>query len=104
MVLALEGVANPENVGALLRSALALGGCAALLAPGCADPLYRKAVRASMGAAFALPYARATEDWPADLSRLNPSIYSPPAPAARRSPRRQPRRCRRRRRRRSHRS
>ena len=69
-MLALEGVANPENVGALFRSALALGGSAALLAPGCADPLYRKAVRASMGAAFALPYARATEDWPADLSRL----------------------------------
>ena len=70
VVLALEGVANPENVGALFRSALALGGCAALLAPGCADPLYRKAVRASMGAAFALPYARAADDWPADLSRL----------------------------------
>jgi tRNA G18 (ribose-2'-O)-methylase SpoU len=70
VVLALEGVANPENVGALFRSALALGGCAALLAPGCADPLYRKAVRASMGAAFALPYARAADDWPADLGRL----------------------------------
>jgi tRNA G18 (ribose-2'-O)-methylase SpoU len=51
-VLLLEGVANPANLGVIIRSAAALGVDATLCDPTCADPLYRRAVRASMGAVF----------------------------------------------------
>jgi tRNA G18 (ribose-2'-O)-methylase SpoU len=68
-ILALEGIANPDNVGGLFRAALALGADAILLDAATADPLYRKAVRTSMGAALRVPYARAT-DWPAGLDRF----------------------------------
>jgi tRNA G18 (ribose-2'-O)-methylase SpoU len=56
-VLALEGIGNPDNVGGLFRAAAALGGGAVLLDGRCADPLYRKAIRTSMGAAFRIPFA-----------------------------------------------
>jgi tRNA G18 (ribose-2'-O)-methylase SpoU len=56
-VLALEGIGNPDNVGGLFRAAAALGGEAVLLDGRCADPLYRKAIRTSMGAAFRIPFA-----------------------------------------------
>jgi hypothetical protein len=49
-LLALDGVANPDNVGGLFRTAAAFGAAAVLLSPGSADPLYRKAIRAGMGA------------------------------------------------------
>lgn len=55
----LHGVGDPGNVGTILRSALAFGGDAVVLGPGCADPFGPKAVRASMGAVFAVPVARA---------------------------------------------
>lgn len=55
----LHGVGDPGNVGTILRSALAFGGDQVILGPGCADPFGPKAVRASMGAVFALPVARA---------------------------------------------
>jgi tRNA G18 (ribose-2'-O)-methylase SpoU len=64
-----EGVANADNVGGIFRNAVALGAGAVLLGPGCADPLYRKAIRTSMGATLQAPFA-SMEDWPADLSRL----------------------------------
>ena len=54
----LEGVANPTNLGVVVRSANALGMDALLLDPACCDPLYRRASRVSMGEVFALPYAR----------------------------------------------
>ncbi|MGH2855343.1 MAG: TrmH family RNA methyltransferase [Solirubrobacteraceae bacterium] len=55
----LHGVADPGNVGAVLRAALAFGASCVALGPGCADPCSPKAVRAGMGAIFAVPLARA---------------------------------------------
>ena len=66
-VVVLEDVMNPTNVGAIFRSAAALGMDAVLLTPACSDPLYRRAVRVSMGTVFQIPWARiGTElsDWP----------------------------------------
>ncbi len=56
-VCVLEDVMNPTNVGAIFRSAAALGVDAVLLTEGCSDPLYRRAVRVSMGTVFSLPFA-----------------------------------------------
>jgi TrmH family RNA methyltransferase len=55
----LHSVGDPGNVGTILRSALAFGAASVVLGPGCADPFGPKAVRASMGAIFELPVARA---------------------------------------------
>ena len=62
----LEDINNHTNIGALFRDAAALGVDAVLLSPTCADPLYRRAVRVSMGEVFAVPYAR-LEPWPDGL-------------------------------------
>jgi tRNA G18 (ribose-2'-O)-methylase SpoU len=69
-VVILEDVNNHTNVGAVFRGAAALGMDAVLLSPSCADPLYRRSVRVSMGEVFAVPYAR-LEPWPAALSTLD---------------------------------
>ena len=73
-VVVLEKVNNHTNIGAIFRSAAALGMDAVLLAPDCADPLYRRAVRVSMGTVFAIPYARLGADpalpWPRALDLL----------------------------------
>ncbi|HZP50346.1 RNA methyltransferase [Actinocrinis sp.] len=74
-VVVLEKVNNHTNIGAIFRSAAALGMDAVLLAPDCADPLYRRAVRVSMGTVFAVPYARLGADpdgppWPRALDLL----------------------------------
>src|SRR3954469_26018345 len=61
-VVVLEDVVDHTNVGAAFRSAAALGVDAVLLSPRCADPLYRRAVKVAMGAAFTVPYARLA-DW-----------------------------------------
>jgi TrmH family RNA methyltransferase len=61
----LHGIGDPGNVGAVLRSGLAFGAGAVVLGPGCADPFGPRAVRASMGAIFSVPVARA--DGPGDL-------------------------------------
>jgi tRNA G18 (ribose-2'-O)-methylase SpoU len=68
-VCVLEELSNPTNLGAVFRSAAALGIEAVLLAPTCGDPLYRRSVRVSMGEVFALPYAR-LPDWPGGLEVL----------------------------------
>ncbi|WP_030484297.1 TrmH family RNA methyltransferase [Nocardioides aequoreus] len=57
-VVVLEDVVDHTNVGAVLRSAAALGVDAVLLSPRCADPLYRRSVKVAMGAVFALPWTR----------------------------------------------
>ncbi|WFE27949.1 RNA methyltransferase [Solwaraspora sp. WMMD791] len=64
-----EGINTHTNLGALFRSAAALGMDAVVLSPTCADPLYRRSVRVSMGEVFAVPYARATA-WPAALATI----------------------------------
>lgn len=66
-IAVLEDVMNPTNLGAIFRSAAALGMDAVLLTPACSDPLYRRAVRVSMGTVFQIPWARIGEelgDWP----------------------------------------
>ena len=61
----LENVVNPTNVGAIFRSAAALGIDAVLLTGGCSDPLYRRAARVSMGTVFQVPWTiLETKDWP----------------------------------------
>ena len=59
LLLALEGVGNPDNVGGLFRVAAAFGAGGVLLDPASGDPLYRKALRTSMGTALTVPFARA---------------------------------------------
>jgi RNA methyltransferase, TrmH family len=61
LCVALHGIADPGNVGTILRSALAFGASSVALGPDCADPYGPKAVRASMGALFAVPLARHAE-------------------------------------------
>lgn len=68
-VAVIENVNNPTNLGALFRSAAALGIDAVLLDPLSCDPLYRRAVRVSMGEVFAVAHARLAP-WPAALERL----------------------------------
>ena len=68
-VAVLEGVNDHENLGSIFRNAAGLGVDAVVFGSGCADPLYRRAVRVSMGHALLVPYARAT-DWPAELATL----------------------------------
>ncbi len=66
-VAVLEGLNDPTNVGAVMRSAAALGMDAVLLTPSCCDPLYRRAVRVSMGTVFQVPWTRIgqqAQDWP----------------------------------------
>lgn len=74
-VAVLEGIVDHTNVGAIFRSAAALGVDAVLVTPTCCDPLYRRAVRVSMGTVFQVPWTRIGEsvrDWPAaGLERLN---------------------------------
>jgi tRNA G18 (ribose-2'-O)-methylase SpoU len=67
-VLVLEEVNNHTNLGAVFRCAAGLGIDAVLLTPTCCDPLYRRAVRVSMGQVFALPYAYL--EWPTGLEDL----------------------------------
>lgn len=55
-IAVLEDVVNPTNVGAIFRSAAALGMDAVLLTPACSDPLYRRAIRVSMGTVFQIPW------------------------------------------------
>ena len=67
-VAVLENVVNPTNVGAIIRSAAALHMDAVLLTPGCCDPLYRRAIRVSMGTVFQIPWTFLSEEetgvWP----------------------------------------
>jgi tRNA G18 (ribose-2'-O)-methylase SpoU len=81
----LERVSNVDNVGGIFRSVAALGGHAVILGPGCGDPLYRKAIRTSMGATLRVPFASA-EHWPGALGELTAAGFTlvalTPAPGA----------------------
>ena len=69
LVVVAVGIANHDNIGGVFRNAAAFGVGAVLLDSACCDPLYRKAIRVSVGAALSLPYARVDEDLPALLER-----------------------------------
>jgi tRNA G18 (ribose-2'-O)-methylase SpoU len=81
----LEDVNNHTNIGAIFRGAAALGMDAVLLSPTCADPLYRRSVRVSMGEVFAVPYAT-LEPWPDALDQVRKAGFTllamTPAPDA----------------------
>ena len=86
-IVVLEGVANADNVGGVFRNAAAFGAGGVLLSPTCCDPLYRKAIRTSMGASLHVPFARAgDQDWPGVLTRVRAAGFTlvaltPRAPA-----------------------
>lgn len=65
-IAVLEGIVDTTNLGAIFRSAAALGMDAVLLSPSCADPLNRRAVRVSMGTVFQMPWTRFSGQWPED--------------------------------------
>lgn len=68
-VVVLEGVNNPDNLGGIARSAAAFGVDLLVLGPGTGDPLYRKAIRTSMGATLAVPYVDAGA-WPEAIQMI----------------------------------
>jgi len=84
-VAVLEGVNDHENLGSVFRNAAGLDVDAVVFGAGCADPLYRRAVRVSMGHALLVPFARAGS-WPSDLTLLRDSgfriVAMTPSPAA----------------------
>ena len=75
LVLALEDVSNPDNVGGVFRNARAFGADAIFLSAGCADPLYRKAIRTSMGASLVTPFAH-LPGWADGLAQLRAAGYT----------------------------
>ena len=74
LVLLLESIANPDNVGGIFRNAAAFGVDAVLLNTVTADPLYRKTIRTSMGASLRVPFARL--DWAACLAAVRAAGFS----------------------------
>jgi tRNA G18 (ribose-2'-O)-methylase SpoU len=70
LVAVLEGVNDHENLGSLFRNAAALGVDGVLLGPRCADPLYRRSVRVSMGHVLRVPFTELPGPWPASLDAL----------------------------------
>lgn len=73
-VAVLEGVNDHENLGSIFRNAAGLDVDGVIFGTGCADPLYRRAVRVSMGHALLVPFAKA-EKWPADLNDLRDNDF-----------------------------
>ena len=71
----LEDIVDHTNLGAIFRSAAALGIDAVLLTPRCADPLYRRSIRVSMGAVFQVPWVR-LESWPDELAELRAAGFT----------------------------
>ena len=69
-IAVLEDVMNPTNVGAIFRSAAALGMDAVLLTPACSNPLYRRSCRVSMGTVFQVPWTYMSPDWMEQLRQL----------------------------------
>lgn len=74
-VLVIEDVVDHTNVGAIFRSAAALGTDAVLVTPRCADPLYRRAIRVSMGTVFQVPWTR-IEPWPEGIETLREAGFT----------------------------
>jgi len=74
-IVILEDIVDHSNVGAVIRSAAALGVDAVLITPRCADPLYRRAVRVSMGTVFQVPWTR-IDPWPGGLKVLQDNGFT----------------------------
>jgi tRNA G18 (ribose-2'-O)-methylase SpoU len=74
MVVVLEHLTDTENVGGVFRNALAFAADLVVLSPRCCDPLYRRAIRVSMGGSLRVPFARCSS-WPASLERLRVAEY-----------------------------
>jgi tRNA G18 (ribose-2'-O)-methylase SpoU len=74
-IVVLEDLVDHGNVGGIFRCAAALGVGAVILSPRCADPLYRRAIKVSMGAVFAIPYARMA-DWRAGLDEIRAAGFT----------------------------
>jgi tRNA G18 (ribose-2'-O)-methylase SpoU len=68
-VVVLEGIVDHTNVGAIFRSVAGIGADAVIVSPTCADPLYRRSVKVSMGTVFQVPWTRA-QSWPGVLDEL----------------------------------
>ncbi|MBI4679117.1 MAG: RNA methyltransferase [Elusimicrobia bacterium] len=85
LMVALEAVSNPDNVGGIFRNALAFGADGVVLGPGCADPLYRKAIRTSMAASLRAPFA-AVPDLPGALRELRAAGFFVAALTSRKQP------------------
>jgi tRNA G18 (ribose-2'-O)-methylase SpoU len=86
LIAVLEGINDHENLGGIFRNAAAFGLDAVLLSPSCCDPLYRRAVRVSMGHVLTMPFAR-VEPWPHGLHELRAAGFelvalTPSAPAS----------------------
>lgn len=69
-VVVLEDIVDHTNVGAAMRACAAMGVDAVLVTPSCADPLYRRAIRVSMGTVFQVPWTR-LDSWPGGISQLH---------------------------------
>ncbi|MEX8031489.1 TrmH family RNA methyltransferase [Microbacterium sp. 20-116] len=69
LVVVLEDIVDHTNIGAIIRNCAALGVDAVLITPGCADPLYRRSVRVSMGTVFQVPWTR-LDSWPRGIDLL----------------------------------
>lgn len=68
-IVIFDNVENPRNVGTLFRSAAALGMDGVLLTEDCADPLYRRASRVSMGSVFQIPWTKVGKGWPKEFAK-----------------------------------
>jgi len=76
-LVVLDGVANADNVGGIFRNVAAFGAGGVLIGPTSCDPLYRKAIRTSMGAALQVPFARCSgEEWPGALARARAAGFA----------------------------
>jgi len=74
-VVVLDGITNADNVGGVFRNAAAFGADAVVLSPDGCDPLYRKAIRTSMAAVLAVPFAR-SRDWPTDVQQVRDAGFT----------------------------
>ena len=74
-LVALEAIGNPDNIGGVFRAAAALGAGGVVLDPATGDPLYRKAIRTSMGATLRLPWVR-LDAWPDDVEAFRTSEFT----------------------------
>ncbi|MEW5983696.1 MAG: RNA methyltransferase [Acidobacteriota bacterium] len=74
LLVVTEHIANADNVGGIFRNALAFGAGAVLLSPDCCDPLYRKAIRVSIGGSLRVPFS-IVDEWPRGLAVLKQAGY-----------------------------